>query len=192
MTNFSVSKPKSKNGVRSVLSRTIMIFAVLVLVSACSSKDDEELVLDGQGGMGMDQSMGQPMDDGMYQGDTGAPAPGTQADLVVNVGDRVFFETDSSDLNSEARRILDAQAAWLQRYPNLSVVVEGHADERGTREYNLALSERRANSARTYLSAMGVPSNRLETIAYGKERPAVPGADASAWSQNRRAATRVE
>jgi peptidoglycan-associated lipoprotein len=129
----------------------------------------------------------------IYQGDVtqGGPAPGTQADLVVNVGDRIFFATDSYSLSAEARQVLDAQAAWLQQYPNLSVTIEGHADERGTREYNLALGERRANSVRNYLSALGIGPSRVNTVSYGKERPAVPGANESAWSQNRRSVTKV-
>lgn len=126
---------------------------------------------------------------------TGAPVngvvPGTQQDLVVNVGDRVFFGYDQIDLSPEARATLERQAAWLKQYPNVNITVEGHADERGTREYNLALGEKRASSTKSYLMSLGVDSNRINTISYGKERPAVPEASASAWSQNRRAVTVV-
>ncbi|MCB1430271.1 MAG: peptidoglycan-associated lipoprotein Pal [Nitratireductor sp.] len=115
--------------------------------------------------------------------------PGTQQDFTVNVGDRIFFETDSSALTSQARETLDRQAQWLARYTNYPVTVEGHADERGTREYNLALGARRAAATRDYLAARGVPANRIRTISYGKERPVAVCDDISCWSQNRRAVT---
>ena len=119
----------------------------------------------------------------------GSTAPGTQGDLSTNVGDRVFFELDSSTLNGEAQATLDRQAKWLGQYSNVNIVVEGHADERGTREYNIALGERRATAAKNYLVNSGVSSARISTISYGKERPAVMGSDESAWGQNRRAVT---
>jgi len=179
----------SKNSIE--LPRLFMVLAVVLLVSACSSTDDEEVVLDGQSAVERDGITDGPLND-IYQGDAqGGPAPGTQADLVVNVGDRIFFGTDSYSLSTEARQVLDAQATWLQQYPNLSITVEGHADERGTREYNLALGERRANSVRNYLSALGLGPSRVNTVSFGKERPAVPGANESAWSQNRRSVTKV-
>ena len=121
----------------------------------------------------------------------GTATPGTQDDLAQNVGDRVFFEYNSSSLNAEAQHTLERQAAWLKQYPNINVTVEGHCDERGTREYNLALGERRAAAAKKYLAGLGVAGNRISTISYGKERPAVVGSDESAWSQNRRAVTVV-
>lgn len=130
--------------------------------------------------------------DGYTQSNLDGPASGTQEDLAVNIGDRVFFGYDRYDLSPEARRILDQQANWLMTHANLNITIEGHADERGTREYNLALGERRASSVENYLIALGVDPRRVNTISYGKERPAVPGADASAWSQNRRAVTRVD
>ena len=173
-----------------------MILAVVLLVSACSSDGEDEgeqVVLDGTSAQQRDTISDGPLGE-IYDGDAsaaGGPAPGTQADLVVNVGDRIFFGTDRYDLSSEGRQTLDAQAAWLQQYPNLSVTIEGHADERGTREYNLALGERRANSVRNYLAALGVSPSRINTVSYGKERPAVPGANDSAWSQNRRGVTKV-
>ena len=119
----------------------------------------------------------------------GAARPGTQEDLVVNVGDRVFFGFDKSDLTAEARATLDRQAAWLKKYANVRVTVEGHCDERGTREYNLALGERRATAAKNYLVAAGIPADRVKTVSYGKERPAVLGSNETAWAQNRRAVT---
>ena len=123
---------------------------------------------------------------------TGVPLPGSRGDFLQNVpSDRVFFETDSYSLDGTSRATLDAQAAWLQRNANVRVTIEGHADERGTREYNLALGDRRANSARDYLQSRGVTAARMQTISWGKERPAVDGHDESAWSQNRRAVTVV-
>jgi len=110
-------------------------------------------------------------------------------EFVANVGDRVFFATDSSVLNGESQAVLSRQAAWLKTNGNVNVVLEGHADERGTREYNLALGERRANSARNYLVNLGVAASRISVVSYGKERPAVLGSDAGAWSQNRRSVT---
>ncbi len=114
------------------------------------------------------------------------PTPGTQEHLVVNVGDRVFFDFDKSDLKPEARGTIEALAVWMNNYPATTLTVEGHCDERGTREYNLALGERRANAVRDYLIALGVDSSRLSTISYGKERPAVLGSNEEAWAQNRR------
>ncbi|HWX48666.1 MAG TPA: peptidoglycan-associated lipoprotein Pal [Roseomonas sp.] len=117
--------------------------------------------------------------------------PGSQEDLVANVGDRVFFATDSSSISADQRPTLQRQAQWLAQYPQAQVVVEGHADERGTREYNLALGQRRANSARDVLVASGVSGSRISTISYGKDRPAALGSSEDAWAQNRRAVTVV-
>src|SRR5271168_4247501 len=118
-----------------------------------------------------------------------APVPGSQQDFIVNVGDRVFFETDSSELTPQARATLDKQALWLNQYNRYAFTVEGHADERGTREYNIALGARRAQAAREYLVSRGVPAQRIHTISYGKERPVAVCNDISCWSQNRRVVT---
>lgn len=118
-----------------------------------------------------------------------AATPGSQQDFVVNVGDRVFFTTDSSELSPEARETLDKQAQWLNSYSQYNFTIEGHADERGTREYNLALGARRAQAVRDYLIARGVAATRMRTISYGKERPVAVCNDISCWSQNRRAVT---
>jgi peptidoglycan-associated lipoprotein len=118
-----------------------------------------------------------------------AATPGSQQDFVVNVGDRVFFETDQTELTAQGRETLDKQAQWLTRYGNYAFTIEGHADERGTREYNIALGARRAQSVRDYLTARGIQANRMRTISYGKERPVAVCNDISCWSQNRRAVT---
>ncbi|MBY0610709.1 MAG: peptidoglycan-associated lipoprotein Pal [Beijerinckiaceae bacterium] len=119
----------------------------------------------------------------------GAQTPGSIQDFVVNVGDRVLFETDSSELTAIAQTTLDKQSQWLNRYPRYAFTVEGHADERGTREYNFALGARRAEAAKNYLIARGVNASRIKTISYGKERPVAVCDDISCWSQNRRAVT---
>jgi peptidoglycan-associated lipoprotein len=119
----------------------------------------------------------------------GAATPGSQQDFVVNVGDRVFFDTDSSELSEQARATLDKQAQWLGMYNRYSFTIEGHADERGTREYNIALGARRAQTVREYLVSRGVSAQRMRTISYGKERPVAVCDDISCWSQNRRAVT---
>jgi peptidoglycan-associated lipoprotein len=118
-----------------------------------------------------------------------AAVPGSQQDFVVNVGDRVFFDTDSSDLSQQAQATLDKQAEWLNHYSQYSFTIEGHADERGTREYNLALGARRAQTVRDYLVSRGIAAQRMRTISYGKERPVATCDDISCWSQNRRAVT---
>ncbi|GAU83312.1 peptidoglycan-associated lipoprotein Pal [Bosea sp. 2KB_26] len=119
----------------------------------------------------------------------GAATPGSAQDFVVNVGDRVFFETDSTDLTPTAVSTLDKQSSWLQRYPRYTFTVEGHADERGTREYNYSLGARRAQTVRDYLTSRGIQANRMRTISYGKERPVAVCNDISCWSQNRRSVT---
>lgn len=124
--------------------------------------------------------------------DPSRPPPGTQEDLVHNVGDRIFFDLDSAVLLPDARRTLERQAEWLGLYPELRLVIEGHCDERGTREYNLALGERRANAVREYLITYGIAPSRLRTISYGKERPYALGHDEEAWALNRRAVSVIE
>lgn len=118
-----------------------------------------------------------------------APTPGSYQDFAVNVGDRVYFETDSTQLSPTSQATLDKQAAWLQQYPQYNFTIEGHADERGTREYNFALGARRAETVKDYLIARGINPARIRTISYGKERPVATCNDDSCWSQNRRAVT---
>ncbi len=118
--------------------------------------------------------------------------PGSQADMAAQAGsDIVFFETNSHSLTSQGRSVVEGQARWLNNYPNLTVSVEGHADERGTREYNIALGDRRANAVKNYLIAVGLAPSRVNTISYGKEQPLVVGDGYQSWSQNRRSKTRV-
>lgn len=117
-------------------------------------------------------------------------APGSQEDFIANTqGDTIYFDTDKYDVDSQDRVILDSQAAWLRQHANVRVTIEGHADERGTREYNIALGARRANAAKDYLVSVGIQVARISTISYGKERPKALGSDESAWAQNRRAVT---
>ncbi|MBL8641642.1 MAG: peptidoglycan-associated lipoprotein Pal [Alphaproteobacteria bacterium] len=170
--------------------RNLLLMSVaLVSLAACSS-DEDAAVDTSMAGMNAGQLAGTDMGNG-----TAAPVngvtPGTQQDLVVNVGDRVFFGYDQSDISAEGKATLDRQAAWLKQYPNVSVTIEGHADERGTREYNLALGERRAASTKSYLLSQGIEASRIQTISYGKERPAVTDASPSGWAQNRRTVTVV-
>ncbi|MFN7192168.1 MAG: peptidoglycan-associated lipoprotein Pal [Rhodospirillales bacterium] len=120
-------------------------------------------------------------------GNVGGVRPGSQEDLAQRVGDRIFFDSDRSDLRTDARRTVEGWAGWLRQNPTVAATIEGHADERGTREYNLALGERRAAAARNFLISQGIEARRLSTVSFGKERPTVLGSTEQAWSQNRRA-----
>ncbi|MCO5080509.1 MAG: peptidoglycan-associated lipoprotein Pal [Rhizobiaceae bacterium] len=122
-------------------------------------------------------------------GGAGAATPGSAQDFTVNVGDRIFFDTDSSAIRADAQSTLSKQAQWLNKYGQYRITIEGHADERGTREYNIALGARRAAATRDFLIGQGVAGNRMKTISYGKERPVAVCDDISCWSQNRRAVT---
>jgi len=162
------------------------LMAALLLVAGCSG-DEIEDTTDTSGGETMAAPPPPPPPPAM------APPPmDPQEYFVINVGDRVFFDFDKSDLRPDAIDQLNRQADFLKANNGITVVVEGHADERGTREYNLALGERRASSAKQYLESMGIGGGRLETISYGKERPAVLGSNEDAWAQNRRAVTVVK
>lgn len=176
-----------------MLIRLLAIALLTVTVAACSSTKDE--AADGAVTVGERQDGQGPLDGTGVYGDgsvDGSVVPGSQQDLATNVGDRVFFAYDSSDLAPEARDTLNRQVEWLNRYPNLQITIEGHSDERGTREYNIALGDRRATTVKNYLVSMGVPASRINTISYGKERPAVVGSDAASWAQNRRGVTTVQ
>ncbi len=163
----------------------LSLFAAVLLLAACETAPDTTGSTTG-GGASATTSQTTATDQ-TTSTTLPPPEPGTQEHLLVEVGDRVFFAFDSSELNAESRQTLEALAAWLQTFPATNLVVEGHADERGTREYNLALGERRANSAASYLVALGIDPNRISTISYGEERPAVLGSNESAWARNRRA-----
>jgi peptidoglycan-associated lipoprotein len=160
--------------------RFVMLLAFsggALLLGACANKSDSNgsaslLGADGSGGFGKGRAM-----------------PGSPEDFKSGARDMVYFSSDSSDLTPEAEQTLVQQAKWLQQYPQHQIMVEGHADERGTREYNLALGARRAQSVRNYLAQQGVPHARMRTISYGKERPVAVCDDISCWSQNRRAQT---
>jgi peptidoglycan-associated lipoprotein len=130
-----------------------------------------------------------PADQSGALANASAAVPGSQQDFVVNVGDRVFFESDSSELTQRSVSTLEKQAQWLRAYPQYTFIIEGHADERGTREYNIALGARRAQAVRDYLVSRGIQAQRMRTISYGKERPVAVCNDISCWSQNRRAVT---
>jgi len=158
--------------------KLLSVFAVVALLAACETAPDTSANT-GTGGGTQPQTAAAPV----------GPAAGSSEDFVVNVGDRVFFAFDSSELSAESRTTLEKQAFWLRKYPQATVSVEGHCDERGTREYNLALGERRAAAARDYLVSLGVDPSRVATISYGKERPTVLGSNEEAWAQNRRSVT---
>ncbi len=160
--------------------KIISLVAVALLATACSSKPEQTATATTAG-----TAAPAPAAPAKPSG----PVPGSAEDFIVNVGDRVFFGFDKFDLTPEATATLDRQAAWLKQYKAVTITIEGHADERGTREYNLALGERRANSVKNYLTALGVEAARVQTISYGKERPQVVGSNEAAWTQNRRGVT---
>ena len=166
-----------------------LITSILVLfVAACATKPKDEADSSGSGS----SSSGDSVSEGTITETTGSGiVAGSQEDLIVNVGDRVFFGYDSSDLDSDALELLQDQVAWLKQNSGVSVTVEGHCDERGTREYNLALGEKRAQAVKNYLIGLGINPDRVSTISYGKERPAVVGSNDGAWAQNRRSVTTV-
>lgn len=159
-----------------MLTKVFGVFAVMALVAGCSTAPDTQASTSGSGSAAAAAS-------------SVGPKAGSQQDLVVNVGDRVYFDFDKYDLKADARGTLEAQAAWLKKYPALGITVEGHCDERGTREYNLGLGERRANSVKDYLTALGVSPSRVKTISYGEERPVALGSTNAAWALNRRGVT---
>jgi peptidoglycan-associated lipoprotein len=150
--------------------KALSALAAVFLIAACSNNNDTQTA----------------------SAATTSVTPGSVGDFRQNVGDRVFFDTDSSTVREDGRQTLNRQAEWLKKYGNYQITIEGHCDERGTREYNLALGERRANAARQYLIAQGIPASRVKTVSYGKERPDPVGSDEAAWARNRRAVTALE
>lgn len=164
------------------LNRPLLIAVSVLALAACGKKAPKDLPPP-------------PATDGSAQTGTGTgtttgPVKGSQEDFVASVSsDRIFFNTDQYDVDAQDQQTLQSQAAWLQQNPNVRVTIEGHADERGTRDYNIALGDRRANAAKNYLASLGIDPSRINTVSYGKERPAALGSDESAWAQNRRAVT---
>ncbi|MEY4500850.1 MAG: hypothetical protein RIS52_740 [Pseudomonadota bacterium] len=165
------------------LAPTLLLAVSLIALSACAKKPRPEDLPPGPMGGGGITGQGGP-----GYGQPGGP--GSREHFLAHVtSDRVFFETNRSDLDPEDRQVLDSQIAWLQQFPNVRIVIEGHCDERGTRDYNIALGARRANAAKNYLVSRGVDPRRIQTVSYGKERPEATGSDAESWARNRRAVT---
>jgi len=162
---------------------------LILFVAACATKPKDSA---DSSGSGSSSSGSDVSSEGTITETVGSGiVSGSQEDLIVNVGDRVFFGYDSSDLDSDALELLQDQVAWLKQNSDVSVTIEGHCDERGTREYNLALGEKRAQAVKNYLIGLGINPDRVSTISYGKERPAVVGSNDGAWAQNRRSVTLV-
>jgi peptidoglycan-associated lipoprotein len=156
-------------------TKFLAVLSAVALLAACETAPGSGSNANGAGGA---NGAGNGVDTGTRE-------------LAAGVTDRVFFDFDSSVIKPEGQAVLQKQADWLKGHSSINITVEGHCDERGTREYNLALGERRANAARSYLVSLGVAKSRIQTISYGKERPAILGSDESAWGQNRRAVTVV-
>ena len=164
------------------LNRSLLIAGCVLALAACGKKAPKDLPpppADTSAQTGTGTGTG-----------TSGPVKGSQEDFVASVSsDRIFFDTDQYDVDAQDQQTLQSQAAWLQQNPHVRVTVEGHADERGTRDYNIALGERRANAAKNYLASLGIDPSRINTVSYGKERPAALGSDEASWAQNRRAVT---
>ncbi len=163
--------------------KTVAVLGCFLALAGCSKKNAPSLNDGGLGGGGLEKD---------FSGGDGAGAkarPGSKKEFQEEIGDRIFFIVDQSNLTQEGRDTLTRQAEWLLKYDNVSVQVEGHADERGTREYNISLSARRATETRNFLIQQGVPGSRIASIAYGKERPASLCDNEECWNQNRRAVT---
>jgi peptidoglycan-associated lipoprotein len=164
------------------LSRTLLAATAIIALAACSKKPPTQLP---PAPGGSDTGMPSGGSTGM-----GGVVKGSQADFIASVSsDRIFFGLDQYDVDAEDQTTLQSQAGWLRQNPSVRVTIEGHADERGTRDYNIALGERRANAAKNYLASLGIDPGRLTTVSYGKERPAALGSDEASWAQNRRAVT---
>lgn len=177
-----------------MIYRILYAFFLVLFVSACSTTKDTA-DSSGSGSSGEFNIETDEADTGTdvdtSTSDFTGVISGTAEDFIVSVGDRVFFDYDSAELDGDAKELLQSQAAWIKQYNKTSITIEGHCDERGTREYNLALGEKRAQAVKNYLNGLGIDSSNLSTISYGKERPAVVGSNDAAWSQNRRSVTTV-
>jgi peptidoglycan-associated lipoprotein len=169
---------------KNILLKSAILTASVLALAACGQKPPPELPPAPTTNTGPSTATTQtrPVETG--------PVPGSQADFLATVSsDRVFFDTDRFNIDTQDQQTLQSQARWLSQYPSKRIIVEGHADERGTRDYNLALGERRANSAKNYLVALGIAPSRIQVVSYGKERPDALGSNEQAWAQNRRAVT---
>ena len=176
--------------------KILLTLFLMAFISACSTTPKDTADSSGSGASGDFNTATTSEDEASKAVDTTTSdfsgiIGGTPEDFIVSVGDRVFFDYDSAELGADAQELLQAQAAWLKQYNKTSIIIEGHCDERGTREYNLALGEKRAQAVKNYLNGLGVDSSSVSTISYGKERPAVVGSNDDAWSQNRRSVTKV-
>jgi len=179
--------------------KILLTFFLIAFISACSNPAKDTADSSGSGSSGdfnTTATSGENDEGGAKAVDTTTSdfsgiISGTPEDFIVSVGDRVYFAYDSFELDDDAKELLQLQAAWLKQYNKASVTIAGHCDERGTREYNLALGEKRAQAVKNYLNGLGVGKSSLSTISYGKERPAVVGSNDAAWSQNRRSVTLV-
>ena len=185
-----------------MLKKLLISFCLILLLGACATQPVKTVKTEGSGSSGSDSeaeaaaavdtsslvtTSGYVTDGAAVDG----IIPGSQEDLIVNVGDRIFFGFDSFELDADAQELLQDQAAWLKQYNKSNITIEGHCDERGTREYNLALGEKRAQAVKNYLNSLGIDISSLNTVSYGKERPAVIGSNDAAWGQNRRSVTIV-
>jgi len=169
------------------ITRLALIAGAAISITACAHNKPEPLSETGPAHQAPYSRSEQPPVESQPSG----PIPGSIQDFVINAGDRVYFDTDKYTVRGDAGPVLDAQAAWLRRYPSVRVRIEGNADERGTREYNFALGGRRANSVKEYLVAHGVEPGRIDTVSYGKERPIDPGESEDAWAKNRNGHTAI-
>jgi peptidoglycan-associated lipoprotein len=172
------------------VSQLALITGAALTIAACSSTPKPAPLAGPSGPPHAEQGPPPPPGPGMSEAPVG-PLPGSEQDFVINAGDRVYFDFDAYSIRQDAEAILAQQAAWLNRYPAVHVRIEGNCDERGTREYNLALGARRSNSIRDFLIAHGVDGGRIETVSYGKERPIDPGTGEDAWSKNRNGHTAI-
>ncbi len=170
--------------------RILSLIAAAALLAACETAPEEQAAQTG-GGDAQPAVAVQPQVAPPTTAQRLGPASGSREDFVVNVGDRVFFDFDKYNVTEESAKTLRKQAAWLKTYSSATVTIEGHCDERGTREYNLALGERRANAVKDYLVALGISPDRIKVLSYGKERPVALGSNEAAWAQNRRGVTVV-
>ena len=177
--------------------KILLSMFLAVFISACSTTPKDTADSSGSGSSGDFNTASTTSEDeastaiDTTTSDFSGIIRGSYEDLIVNVGDRVYFSYDSFELDDDAKELLQLQAAWLKQYNKTLVTIAGHCDERGTREYNLALGEKRAQAVKNYLNSLGIDSSSLSTISYGKERPAVIGSNDGAWSQNRRSVTVV-